>query len=82
MRRLKPVLIKYSVDWWNTLHQPGTDFVLSSNKANGPDIWVPLVLMISAVYLFFAVSMIMSTRNEILERERRSQWVEELVDNL
>ena len=76
------VVIKYSVDWWNTLHQPGTDFVLSSNKANGPDIWVPLVLMIGAVYLFFAVSMIMSTRNEILQRERRSQWVEELIDNL
>jgi heme exporter protein C len=35
--------------------------------------------MILAVYLFFAISLILSTRNEILQREKRSQWVIELV---
>jgi heme exporter protein C len=31
------------------------------------------------VYLFFVVSLILSTRNEILQRERRSNWVQELL---
>ena len=73
------VIIKYSVDWWNTLHQPATDFTVSSDGPNGPEIWLPLVFMMAAVGLFFAVSLILQTRNEILQRERRSQWVEDLV---
>lgn len=73
------VIIKYSVDWWNTLHQPSTDFTFASDQANGPEIWVPLVIMGLAVSLFLAVSLILSTRNEILRRERRAQWVQDLV---
>jgi len=37
------------------------------------------LVMIVAVYLFLMVSLILATRNEILQRERRSQWVKELV---
>ena len=73
------VVIKYSVDWWNTLHQPSTNFTLATDQANGPEIWVPLIFMIVAVYLFFAISLILSTRNEILQREKRAQWVMDLV---
>jgi heme exporter protein C len=73
------VVIKYSVDWWNTLHQPGTTFGMTSDQPNGPEFWIPLLIMGIAVALFFAVSLILATRNEILERERRSQWVQELV---
>lgn len=72
-------VIKYSVDWWNTLHQPASPISMSSDQPNGPEIWVPLVIMVVALYLFFAISLILSTRNEILQRERRSQWVQELV---
>ena len=73
------IVIKYSVDWWNTLHQVGTNFSTDSGGANGPEIWVPLFLMTVAVYLFFVVSLVMYTRNEILQRERRAQWVADLV---
>ena len=73
------VVIKYSVDWWNTLHQPATNFTADPSQPNGPEIWVPLLLMVIAVYLFFIISLILSTRNEILYRERRAQWVEDLV---
>ena len=72
-------IIKYSVEWWNTLHQPASDFSMEENSAFGPEIWVPLVIMIFAVYLFFVISLILSTRNEILQRERRSQWVVDIV---
>jgi heme exporter protein C len=73
------IVIKYSVDWWNTLHQPSSPFSLSNEAPNPPEVWIPLVIMIFAVYLFFAVSLILSMRNEILVRERRSEWVQQLV---
>ena len=73
------VVIKYSVDWWNTLHQPSSPFSVSNEAPNPPEVWVPLVIMIFAVYLFFAVSLILSIRNEILVSERRSEWVQQLV---
>jgi heme exporter protein C len=46
---------------------------------NPPDVWVPVLVMICAVYIFFAIALILRTRNEILQRERRSQWVIDLV---
>lgn len=72
-------IIKYSVEWWNTLHQPASRFSMESTAPNPPEIWVPLVIMICAVYLFFVIAVILRTRNEILLRERRSQWVIDLV---
>ncbi|MFT6093861.1 MAG: heme exporter protein C [Pseudohongiellaceae bacterium] len=73
------VVIKYSVEWWNTLHQPSSPINLDSGSANGPEFWVATAIMIIAVYLFFTVSLILSTRNEILQREKRSQWVSDIV---
>jgi heme exporter protein C len=35
--------------------------------------------MILGVYLFLSVSLILSTRNEILQRERRALWVKEMI---
>lgn len=40
---------------------------------------MPLLIMITAVYLFFIISLLLATRTEILERERRSQWVMDIV---
>lgn len=72
-------IIKYSVEWWNTLHQPASSISTDSGSANGPEIWVPLLIMITAVYLFFVISLLLATRTEILARERRSQWVMDIV---
>lgn len=72
-------IIKYSVDWWNTLHQPAT-FTLTERPAMPAEMWVPLLVMVIGFYCFFAVSLMMRTRNEILHRERRSGWVRELVE--
>ena len=73
------VIIKYSVEWWNVLHQPNSPISMSNDSANGPDFWIPTAIMIVAVYLFLTVSLILATRNEILQRERKSQWVQELA---
>jgi heme exporter protein C len=52
---------------------------MDSASPNPPEVWVPIVIMIAAVYLLFVISLILRTRNEILMRERRSQWVTDLI---
>ena len=52
---------------------------MDASSPNGPEFWIATLIMIVAVYLFLSVSLILSTRNEILERERKAQWVQDLV---
>jgi len=73
-------IIKYSVDWWNTLHQPAT-FTLTEKPAMPPEMWVPLLIMVVGMYLFFGGLVLMRIRNEILHRERRTKWVQKLIQN-
>lgn len=71
-------IIKYSVEWWNTLHQPAT-FTLTEKPAMPPEMWVPLLIMVLGFYAFFAAILITRTRLEVLEREWRTNWVRNLV---
>ncbi len=63
---LLPV-IKFSVDWWNTLHQPA-----SVLKIGGPaihsSILIPLLVMAAGFFLAFIAMHMMAMRNEILRR--------------
>jgi heme exporter protein C len=72
-------IIHYSVEWWNTLHQGPT-----VTKFDAPSIdmrmLIPLLLMAVAFKLFYAFAVLMRARVEVLQRERNSQWVRELVD--
>jgi len=72
-------IIKYSVEWWNTLHQPAT-FTLTEKPAMPVEMWLPLLIMVLAFYLIFTVVLIMRTRNEILVREHKTNWVRKLVE--
>jgi len=71
-------IIKYSVDWWYTLHQPAT-FTITGRAAMPMEMWVPLLLMVLGFYSFFIALTLMRTRSEILRRESNKQWVRELV---
>ncbi|BFM11268.1 heme ABC transporter permease [Simiduia litorea] len=71
-----PIIYK-SVDWWYTLHQPAT-LKLTSNSTIHPDMWYPLLVMIIAMYCFYALVLILFTRAEIVNRERQTQWVRAL----
>lgn len=71
-------IIKYSVEWWNTLHQPAT-FTLTEKPAMPAEMWVPLLVMVIGFYLVFSVALMLRLRNEILQRERRASWVRELL---
>ncbi|MFP8965904.1 heme ABC transporter permease [Pokkaliibacter sp. CJK22405] len=71
-------IIKYSVDWWNTLHQPAT-FTLTKKPDMPPSMWVPLLVMVLGLYCFFGWALIKRCQTEILIRERKSVWVIELL---
>ena len=71
-------IIKYSVDWWNTLHQ-GATFKLTEKPAMPVEMWMPLLISIIGLYAFFSWAVIWRTRHIILQRERRSRWVKELL---
>ena len=71
-------IIHYSVEWWNTLHQGAT-----VTKLDKPSIHlsmlVPLLLMAGAFQLYYFTVVLMRARVELLDRERRSEWVRELM---
>ena len=72
-------IIKYSVEWWNTLHQPAT-FKLTEKPAMPSEMWVPLLIMVIGFYCFFAVVLMSSARTETLVREKRNGWVKTLLE--
>ena len=72
-----PIIYK-SVDWWQTLHQPAT-IKFTGAPSMHPDMFMPLLVMIVGFYLFYAVTLILFTRVEILRREYRASWVKQLV---
>lgn len=71
-------VIKYSVNWWFTLHQPAS-FSLTEKPAMPVEMWMPLLFMVIAYYFFFFTVWIMRIRNEILVRERGADWVRQWV---
>lgn len=73
-------IIKYSVEWWNTLHQPAT-ITLTKKPTMAPEMFIPLLLCIIGFYCLFAVWIFARTRNEILWRERRTNWVKKLLND-
>jgi heme exporter protein C len=64
-------IIKFSVDWWNTLHQPASVFRIGG-PAIDKSILVPLFAMAIAFTLLFVVLHVAAMRNEILRRRVRS----------
>jgi heme exporter protein C len=72
-------IIVYSVEWWNTLHQKATISILKMKSAIHIDMLIPLLIMALAFKLFFMMVLLMRARVEVLEREKNSKWVQELV---
>jgi heme exporter protein C len=60
-------IIKFSVDWWNTLHQPASVFRLGGPTI-APELLWPLLVMSLAFTLLFVTLHVMAIRNEILRR--------------
>ena len=74
-------IIKYSVEWWNTLHQPAT-FKVTEKPAMPMEMWLPLLVMVIGFYCFFTAVLLMRMRLEVLRRESRASWVKNEVKAL
>ena len=71
-------IIKYSVDWWNTLHQPAT-FKLTEKPAMPPEMWIPLLIMVIGIYALFTSVVLYRLQAEILRREYKTKWVQKVL---
>lgn len=60
-------IIKFSVDWWNTLHQPAAVFRVDGPTIHASLLWPLLISAFGFTLLFFALHMA-AMRNEILSR--------------
>ncbi len=74
-------IIKYSVEWWNTLHQPAS-LKLTEKPTMPSSMWIPLFINIIGYYIVAAYLVLGSMRTILVERERRSSWVRELVNRV
>lgn len=73
-------IIHYSVEWWTTLHQPASLGKLAEPSIRDPLMLVPLLLMIVAFTAFFAATLLIRVRGEVLEREWNKRWVEQMLE--
>jgi heme exporter protein C len=64
-------IIKFSVEWWNTLHQSASVFRMDGPTID-PSILVPLLVMTGAFTLLFITLLLAAMRNEILRRRVRT----------
>ena len=60
-------IIKFSVDWWNTLHQPASVFRMGGPTIAPSLLWPLLVMAVAFTFLFLTLH-VMAIRNEILRR--------------
>jgi heme exporter protein C len=72
-------IIHYSVEWWNTLHQ-GPTVTKFDKPSIHIDMLIPLLNMAIAFKLYFAIALLMRSRNELLQREQNGRWVEEVLE--
>ena len=71
-------IIKFSVEWWNSLHQTATVMQLGKPKMDGDMLW-PLLLMLLGFALYFITVLLIRLRAELLRRERNASWVREVL---
>ena len=60
-------IIKFSVEWWNTLHQPASVLRLDGPTIHPSLLWPLLVMAVGFTVLFFTLHL-MAMRNEIFRR--------------
>ena len=59
-------IIKYSVEWWNTLHQPASINILSKSSIHSSMLY-PLLIMTAAFALFSLLIFLMKYNTELIK---------------
>ena len=68
-------IIKFSVDWWNTLHQPSTAFTSTVD----PSMRTPLLISGAGFLLLFIALHLKAMQNEILRRRVKAMRLAEIA---
>ena len=71
-------IIKKSVDWWSTLHQPASISVSGSSSID-PSMLYPLFISVIGLGFVLISLGILSSRSYILSREKNKKWVSKYV---
>jgi heme exporter protein C len=69
-------IIKFSVEWWNTLHQPASVLRLGGPSIH-PSMLTPLLLMWLAYMTYFVAVLIVRMRTELAQRRLRALQLQE-----
>ena len=64
-------IIKYSVDWWNTLHQPASIKITGTSTIHS-SMLVPLLLMFFVLILYCALIFLMKYKTEIIRIKKKN----------
>lgn len=72
-------VIYFSVKWWNTLHQ-GSTINLTKAPSMASVMLLGMLLMVAAFWAYAIAAALHRTRSLILEREKDSDWVQQLKE--
>ena len=64
-------IIKYSVEWWTTLHQPASIKITGSNTIHS-SMLLPLLVMLLVFLLYAALSFLMKYKTEIIRMKKKN----------
>ena len=64
-------IIKFSVDWWNTLHQPAS-LTRFDAPAIDPSMLIPLIIMALAFFLYFLTILLVRIKSELTSQKIRA----------
>ena len=64
-------IIKYSVDWWTTLHQPAS-IKLSGTSSIHSSMLTPLLLMLLVLLMYSALIFLMKYKTEIIKMKKKN----------
>ena len=64
-------IIKYSVDWWNTLHQPASIKITGTSTIHS-SMLMPLLLMFLVLILYCALIFLMKYKTEIIRIKKKN----------
>ena len=71
-------IIHFSVEWWNTLHQPS--IIKDGNMSVDPALRLPLFLMMGAFTMFYFAVLILRLRSELLAAKIRNARLSQVAD--
>ncbi len=74
-------IIKYSVEWFTTLHQPASITFANEPTIETSMLW-PLLVNTIGLYIFIAGVIVAAMRVGVLKREQATEWVRDITRSM